>query len=157
MSDTAHVVYLPFGGLSAGIQLLNGGYACRVNRRYDRTGHLFQNRFSARQIESEGYLLEACRYVALNPVRAGLCDSAKRWPWNSYRACAGLELAEPFLAESALLSLFDSRPAAARRAYRAFVASGHGPVSDTVTGQDTVSDTVTGHRHGRVTPRGLRW
>ena len=129
------VVAAPFGGLSEAIQWLNGGYSRRTNRRYGRSGHLFHNRFAARSVESDGHLLEACRYTVLNPVRASLCSSPEEWIWSSYRACAGLELAPPFLAEAELLALFGSRPAEARAAYRAFVAAGHVRVSDTVTGE----------------------
>jgi putative transposase len=119
----------PDGGLSGGMRELNGGYARRTNRRYAQDGHLFRNRFGAETLEREEHLLEACRYIVLNPVRAGLCSDPADWPWSSYRACAGLEYAPHFLAVDRVLRLFGRSPAAARRAYRAFVAA----VSDTVT------------------------
>jgi REP element-mobilizing transposase RayT len=132
MTNHYHLLLqIPFCGLSAGMKLLNGGYAVRFNQRHERTAHVFKNRFSATPIESEAHLMEAARYIVLNPVRAGLCKSPQQWRWGSYRACAGRELAPPFLAESVLLRLFDKRPPAARRAYREFVAQGHAPVSDT--------------------------
>jgi REP element-mobilizing transposase RayT len=132
MTNHYHLlVQVPYGGLSSGMQLLNGGYALRFNQRHDRSAHVFRNRFGATPIESEAHLLEAARYIVLNPVRAGLCKLPGDWPWSSYRACAGLDLAPPFLAESVLLRLFDRNPRAARRAYREFVAQGHVPVSDT--------------------------
>jgi putative transposase len=71
--------------LSAGLQLANCGYATHFNRRYGRFGHVFAGRFSANAIDSEEYLREACDYVLLNPVRAGLCDSADEWPWSYSR------------------------------------------------------------------------
>lgn len=71
--------------LSAGMQWLNGVYAQAFNKRYDRQGHLFGSRFGSRAIESEEYLSQACEYVLLNPVRAGLCDRASQWPWNATR------------------------------------------------------------------------
>ena len=37
---------------------------------------------------------DACRYVARNPVRAGLCGEPSDWPWSSYRASAGIELVQ---------------------------------------------------------------
>jgi putative transposase len=76
------VVTTPVARLSAGMQWLNGVYAQRFNRRYDRFGHLFAGRYGARSIESEDYLGRACEYVLLNPVRAGLCERAADWPWN---------------------------------------------------------------------------
>ncbi len=132
------VVQVPLCGLSEGMRLLNGGFARRMNARHGRVGHLFQNRFFANQIKRDAHLLEACRYVVLNPVRAGLCERPEEWPWSSYRACAGLELAPPFLAVDALLGLFGTRPRQARREYRVFVRNGLVPVS--------------GKRNGSVTP-----
>ena len=76
------VVTTPVRRLSAGMQWLNGVYAQRFNRRYERFGHLFAGRYGARSIESEDYLGRACEYVLLNPVRAGLCERAADWPWN---------------------------------------------------------------------------
>jgi putative transposase len=68
--------------LSAGLHQLNGRYADHVNARHGRFGHVFAERFSARLIESEAYLYDACAYVLVNPVRAGLCDRAEDWPWS---------------------------------------------------------------------------
>jgi REP element-mobilizing transposase RayT len=67
--------------LSAGMHRLNFLYAQRFNRRHDRAGHLFQNRFAAYVIESDEHLLNSIGYVSQNPVRAGLCDAAADWPW----------------------------------------------------------------------------
>ena len=72
--------------LSRGMHALNGRHATRFNRRHGRTGHLFQERFDARQIESERYLEEACRYVLDNPVRAGLVQNALDWRWSGGEA-----------------------------------------------------------------------
>lgn len=68
--------------LSRGLQRLNGLYARNFNLRHDRFGHVFAGRFSARAIEDESYLYDACTYVVLNPVRAGLCDRVEAWPWS---------------------------------------------------------------------------
>jgi REP element-mobilizing transposase RayT len=132
MSNHYHlVVHLRDGGLSQGMQELNCGYATRTNMRYGRTGHLFRNRFWDEVCDGEAHLLEACRYVVLNPVRAGICRTAGQWPWSSYRATAGSALGTSFLRTDELLRLFGDRPAAARREYRQFVAAGHVTVSDT--------------------------
>jgi putative transposase len=67
--------------LSTGMQRLNGRYAQRFNRRYDRTGHVFQNRFSSYVIESEEHFENTVAYVLANPVEAGLCERPEDWPW----------------------------------------------------------------------------
>ena len=72
--------------LSLGIQRLNGTHAQRFNRRHGRTGHLFGARYASWVVDSEAHFRATCRYVLLNPVRAGLCDRARDWPWSSARA-----------------------------------------------------------------------
>ena len=71
--------------LSSGLHLLNWLYARYFNRRRGLFGHVFAERFSTRVIESEHYLHEACAYVLLNPVKAGLCDRVEDWPWSYSR------------------------------------------------------------------------
>jgi hypothetical protein len=68
---------------------LNGVYTQAFNRRQGRVGHLFQGRFKAVLVEKDSYLLEVCRYIVGNPVRAGLAKQAEDWKWSSYRATAG--------------------------------------------------------------------
>jgi putative transposase len=68
--------------LSAGMQQLNARHARAFNARHGRYGALFAERFSTRSIESEEYLYEACAYVLLNPVKAGLAVSVDAWPWS---------------------------------------------------------------------------
>lgn len=69
-------------GLSAGMHRLNCLYAMRFNKRYKRSGHLFQNRFDARIVEGDRHAQAVARYVVDNPVRAGLCQDWRHWPWS---------------------------------------------------------------------------
>ena len=75
--------------LSAGMQVLNGCYARTYNRRYGSKGHVFDARFYSGLIERESHLLSTVRYVARNPVRAGLVSKAQEWPWSSYPVFVG--------------------------------------------------------------------
>jgi putative transposase len=68
--------------LSTGMHRLTGRYAQKFNRRYDRVGHVFQNRFSSYVIESEEHFERAVAYVGANPVEAGLCEQPEDWPWS---------------------------------------------------------------------------
>jgi putative transposase len=68
--------------LSRGMQRINSTYARSFNQRYARFGTLVACRFGYRIIEDEGYLEEVCRYVFMNPVRAGISETAEAWPWN---------------------------------------------------------------------------
>lgn len=71
--------------LSKGMHRINGRYAQRFNERHDRFGHLFQNRFGAYVIETEGYFESAAVYVLHNAYSAGLCDDPESWPWGGRR------------------------------------------------------------------------
>ena len=71
--------------ISSALQELNGVYAQGFNQRHGRWGHLFGERFSAWVIRSETHLLNTCRYVMANPVRAGLCQAVGEWPWAASR------------------------------------------------------------------------
>jgi putative transposase len=128
------VVTIPDGGLSSGMQELVSGYARQTNRRYGRRDHLFKQHFFSARLKRHEHLLEASRYVVLNPVRAGLCRMPDEWRWSSYRACAGLAFAPPYLARDRLLALFGRSPKVAEARYCEFVAAGRVLVSDTGTG-----------------------
>jgi putative transposase len=85
------------GNLSRAMHWFGTCAAQSFNARHERSGHLFQGRFGSRLVEDDGYLLELARYLALNPVRAGLCPAPDDWIWSSYAATAGLEPAPSFL------------------------------------------------------------
>src|SRR5689334_21597075 len=80
------VVRTPLPNLSRAMRLVNGTYAARINRRYDRVGHLFQGRFRGVLIRSSGHLLVVVRDALRNPMVAGLCVKTEEWPWSSYQA-----------------------------------------------------------------------
>jgi REP-associated tyrosine transposase len=118
------VVHTPDAGLSEGMRDLNGGYARWSNNYRGRADHAFGKRFGSVLIETDEHLREACRYVVLNPVRAGICRSPADWPWSSYHATAGLVQPPSFLAVGPLLSMFHRDPAKARAVYRGFIDNG---------------------------------
>jgi len=65
-------------------------YAQRVNRIYQRSGHVWQGRFFSCLLE-DLHLIAAIRYVERNPVRAGMVKRAWDWPWSSAAAHVGME------------------------------------------------------------------
>jgi putative transposase len=140
MTSHYHVaVETPRANLPTGMQQLNGGHATRFNERHDRHGHLFGARYRAILIEDERYLLAVCRYIVLNPVRAGICDRPEEWRWSSYRATAGLEPTPRFLTTEILLGELGETYPEAQRAYREFVAAGIA---------DALAERVRGERLG---------
>jgi putative transposase len=117
------IVYTVRPTLSAGMRRLCAAYAQWANWQYGRHGHLFAARFMSQHITEDEHLLEAHRYVALNPVRAEHCTDPADWRWGSYRALAGLERPAGFLDVHSVHDLFGSASA-----YRAFVELGSDPV-----------------------------
>lgn len=120
------LVETPEANLSRGMRQLNGEFTQAFNRRHGRVGHLFQGRFKAVLVEKESHLLEVCRYVVLNPIRArGLrVASPGDWRWSSYRATAGKESPPAWLTVTWILSRFGGEGKEARKGYRGFVAAG---------------------------------
>lgn len=114
------------GNLSVGMRQINGVYTQYFNRRHERVGHLFQGRFKAILVERESYLLELCRHVVLNPVRAGITGQPEDFAWSSYRATAGMEASPRLLAADWVLSQFGQELVKAQHRYRDFVREGLG-------------------------------
>ncbi len=112
------------GNLSMGMRHLNGVYTQSFNRRHKSVGHVFQGRFKAVIVEKESHLLELCRYIVLNPVRAGMVSAPQKWRWSSYRTTAGNAKKEPYLATDWILGQFDKTKSEARIKYRQYVKDG---------------------------------
>lgn len=118
------VIETPEGNLSRGMRQLNGIYTQKYNGKYHKTGHIFQGRFKAILVDKDSYLLELCRYVALNPVRAHMIEKPEDFRWSSYRSTAGFDKAPPFLVVDWLLAQFSSNRKRAESLYREFVLKG---------------------------------
>jgi REP element-mobilizing transposase RayT len=136
------VVETPAGNLSRGMRQLNGVYTQLFNKRHTRVGHLLQGRYKAILIEKESYLLEVCRYVVLNPVRAKAAGKPEDWTWSSYRAMAALEEPHLCLTTDWILGQFGSKRRQAATKYREFVAAGINEkgIWEKVKGQSILGD-----------------
>jgi putative transposase len=84
------VLHTRQANLSRMMRHIIGVFTQTFNRRHAKVGHLFEARFKAILVDRDRYLMEVCRYVELNPVRAGMVDHPQDWPWSSYRAQKGL-------------------------------------------------------------------
>jgi putative transposase len=108
--------------ISAAVQQLNGRYGQWWNQRHTKVGHVFQGRFKAQIVQRDGYALSLSRYVALNPVRAGLVERPEEWPWSSYASTIGLCPSPPFLCVGATLAMFgDADRATLQKRFAEFV------------------------------------
>jgi putative transposase len=126
MSNHYHVLLqTPEGNLSAAMRQLNGVYTQRFNRSHERCGHVLQGRFGAQLVNGQAYLLEVCRYIVLNPVRASLVSHPRDWRWSSFRATAGEGTVPGFLTVDWVQALSGATGGAAPgSAYVRFVEAG---------------------------------
>ena len=90
MTNHFHIMATPRAatGLSSAMHVLGTKYAGYFNRRYTRTGRLFEGPFKSSVIDTETYWFTCMRYVELNPVRAGLVSEPADYRWSSYRSNA---------------------------------------------------------------------
>ena len=153
------LVETPDGSLSLGMRQLNGVYTQAFNKRRNRTGHLFQGRYKAILIQKDSHLLEVCRYVVLNPIRAGMVEKPEDWKWSSYRATAGKGQPHPCLTIDWVLGQFSRTRAKAEKEYRQFVKWGIGKETiwnevkgQSILGEDDFVDSLSDHlkRHKDV-------
>lgn len=102
------------------------GYALWFNRRHDRYGHLFQNRYKSILCQEDVYFLELVRYINLNPLRAKLVPDLKTLDRYLYSGHSVLMAKQKKQWQDCdgVLKLFGTRAGSARRAYRAFVDKG---------------------------------
>jgi putative transposase len=114
----------PDGNLSKGMRQLNGVFTQSMNRKHHRVGHLFQGRYKSILVDKDAYLLELCRYIVLNPVRAKMVDTPDEWLWSSWHCMVGKQASPNWLATDALLIYFDKKRTVAIAEYINFVGEG---------------------------------
>jgi putative transposase len=127
MRNHVHLlVETPVEVLGAGMHRLHGLYVQSFNKRHRRCGHLFQGRFRSVPIEGDAQLLEVARYIARNPVEAGLCRDAADWPWSSH-AVALASAGPAWLDTSRLMAYFGEDGGEPLRRHADFVRKGDSP------------------------------
>lgn len=102
--------------LSKIMQSLGIRYSEYFNKKYNRVGHLFQNRFLSKKVETRENLLVLCRYVHKNPKKAGI-SATENYKWSSYLEYINQE---KLIDTEMLLSLFSSNKEEAKRLYIQF-------------------------------------
>jgi putative transposase len=173
MSNHVHLVLNPGDSetsIPALMKRLAGRHTRRTNRIERRTGTLWDARYYSSPIETDSYLLACCRYVELNPVRAGIVKSPDDYPWSSYRQRVEADAERWVTLDPSYLGLGAS-PEQRCRAYREWVNRGVGAELDVIraainrsqlTGDASFVDQielVTGRRidaRGRGRPRRAR-
>ena len=94
MTNHIHLIVDPgeqVESLALLMKRISGRQTRYVNKLEGRRGTLWEGRYKSSPIQSDEYLLVCCRYVELNPVRAGIVDSPDHYQWSSYRCKVGIE------------------------------------------------------------------
>ena len=149
------IIETPDGNLSKGMRQLNGLYTQTFNKRHERTGHIFQGRYKAILIQKESHLLEVCRYVVLNPVRAKAVKNVEDWKWSNYRAIVGKDKSHPCLTTEWILGQFAKQKRTAEKRYKEFVGAKIGEKGiwkdvkgQSILGSDKFVEKLTGYIKG---------
>lgn len=71
-------------GLGIIMRRIGASYVYWYNAKYERSGHLFQDRYKSEIVEDEKYLLTVVRYIHQNPLKAGIVQNIKDYKWSSY-------------------------------------------------------------------------
>ena len=87
MSNHVHLLMTPdtSDSISKLIQFVGRNYVTYVNRRYHKSGTLWEGRHKGCLVANDDYFLACMRYIELNPVRAGMVEHPSAYDWSSYR------------------------------------------------------------------------
>ncbi len=118
------LIETPKANISQIMQNINTSYTVFVNKKYQRSGHLFQGRFKGIIVDKEAYLVTLSRYIHLNPVRAKKAEKPEKSRWTSYRAYITSKAGDELVSREDTLRCFSERKGDAVKAYRMFVESG---------------------------------
>ncbi len=112
--------------LSRIMQNVGFRYTQHINRKYSRSGHLFQGRYKALLVDADSYLLELIRYIHLNPIRIGLAALPEDYPWSSHGHYLGITPVPPWVVVQWALSQFGETSQVAIARFATFVRDGMG-------------------------------
>ncbi len=84
MSNHVHLLMKEEEEIGNSVKRIAIRYAAWHSRKYERTGHLFQNRYISEPVENDSYFITVARYILRNPVKAGVVVKAEEYPWSSY-------------------------------------------------------------------------
>lgn len=90
MTNHVHLLLTPLteNGTSRLMQALGRYYVCCFNKKYERTGTLWEGRFKSTVVDTDFYFLAVSRYIELNPVKAQMVENPGQYQWSSFRCNA---------------------------------------------------------------------
>jgi REP element-mobilizing transposase RayT len=147
MDNHYHFVIRPLDhSLQKIMRRINGSYARYFNKKYNRRGYVFQDRFKSVATQEYWYLKELIRYVNLNPLRAGIVksiDELVKYKWSGHCEIMGLVKGCGWFSAISILERFGKTIAESRLGYMEWLRAGIG--SDTngwMAAENTISDNA---------------
>ena len=125
--------------LSKFMHKLLTGHAVYFNKKHDRTGHLFQNRYKSILVQSDRYMLSLVRYIHLNPLKGNVLKNMKEldeYPWTGHAGLMGTH-SYPWQDTSYIFNLFSKHKKTNREKYRVFLSE----TDDTESSEDSLYET----------------
>ena len=121
MSNHVHLlVYEKAASLESIMKRIGVSYAGWYNRKQERVGHLFQDRYKSEPVEDETYLLSVLRYIHNNPVKAKLVWKAEEYKWSSYKEYNALNYSDMIISKRLILGIFAESEEVALQRWREF-------------------------------------
>lgn len=119
MTNHVHLLMTPErrNSIPLVMQAMGRLYVQRLNKRYQRTGTLWEGRYKASLVQDDRYLFACQRYIELNPVRAGLVSAPDEYSWSSY-GCNALGKGDSLVTPHHLYNDLDTEPLRRQHAYR---------------------------------------
>ena len=118
MGNHIHLLIRDKKSLALAMQSICSSYVYWYNGKYDRVGHLFQERYKSEAVETDAYLLTVLRYIHQNPVKAGITNRVEEYPWSSYHEYIGQE---SIVDTDFILGLFAPEKDAAKTQFAAYM------------------------------------
>ncbi len=105
--------------LSIFMKGLLGYYATYFNKRHNRSGHLFQNRYKSFIVDNDNYLVQLSRYIHLNPARAGFNKPPEEYKWSSMQYYLNTDKRQDFIKQDLIMNYFKNK-----ESYYSFIING---------------------------------
>jgi len=111
-------------------------YAWEFNKKYDRVGHLFQDRFKSQNVENQDYLLRLIRYIHRNPEKAGICKT-EEYRWSSYNEVI---YGSKIIDRDFILSIYNDNKTCAINEFKKQITGEHNDIIDSAFVKEKITD-----------------
>ena len=106
MNTHVHLLFRESEEIGVSMKRITVSYVQWFNRKYNRVGHLFQNRYKSEPLEDERYLMAVLRYIHQNPLKAGMVKEASKYIWSSYNEYLKMYDSKDYLIDGEIMKAY---------------------------------------------------